>query len=372
MDANEKYVKKNSMKPTKIAVLGAGFSAEVHLESYNKFIPEAEIVSIYSRSLERAKRTAEKYKIPFYSNNLDEVINSTDAEVIDVCLPNCLHCEAVIKAARAKKHVIVEKPLAMNLEECELMVHECKNHGVKLMYAEELCFAPKYERVRKLVRDGAIGEVYQLRQCEKHSGPHSDWFYDEKQSGGGALMDMGCHGIGWLMWVLGNDVKPVSVFATMGTFLHKNRTRCEDNSICMVEFENGVVGVVENSWAKHGGMDDRIEVYGTEGVVFADLFIGNSALTFSKRGYDYAMEKAEFTRGWSFTVFEEIFNQGYPHELKHFIQCVQKNEEPVVDGEFGMAVMEIICAAYYSARIGAKVKLPFKPSVKKPVDLWFE
>ena len=360
------------MKSTKTAILGAGFSAEVHLEAYHRFVPEAEIVAIYSRSPQRSKIMAEKYKIPFFSDNLDEIINYPEVEVIDICLPNFLHCEAAVKAARAKKHVIVEKPLAMNLEECAAIIAACEDAGVKLMYAEELCFAPKYERVRKLVLEGAIGKVYQLRQCEKHSGPHSDWFYDENQSGGGALMDMGCHGIGWLMWILGEQVKPVSVYATMGTYLHKNRTRCEDNSICMVEFDNGAIGVVENSWAKHGGMDDRIEVYGTGGVVFADLFISNSAITYSQSGYDYAMEKADSTRGWSFAVFEEVFNQGYPHELKHFIQCVQTDEPPVVGGKFATAVMEIICAAYYSAKTGSKVKLPFKPSVKKPIDLWLE
>ncbi|MCX7871992.1 MAG: Gfo/Idh/MocA family oxidoreductase [Verrucomicrobiae bacterium] len=360
------------MNPAKIAILGSGFSAEVHLESYHRFIPEAEIIAIYSRSLERAAQVAEKHKIPFFSDDMDKVINLHEVEIIDVCLPNFLHCGAVEKAAAAKKHIIVEKPLAMNLEECQTMIRACKNAGVKLMYAEELCFAPKYERVRKLILSGAVGQIYQLRQCEKHSGPHSNWFYNPEQSGGGALMDMGCHGIGWLLWIIGKETAPISVFATMGTYLHKNRTKCEDNSICVVEFANGTVGIVENSWAKHGGMDDRIEVYGTGGVVYADLFIGNSALTYSQSGYDYAMEKAASTRGWSFTVFEEVFNQGYPHELQHFIKCVQHNEEPCVSGEFGMMVMEIICAAYYSAKIGSKVKLPFKPSVKKPIDLWLK
>ena len=76
------------------------------------------------------------------------------------------------------------------------------------MYAEELCFAPKYERVRQLVREGALGSIYYMRQCEKHSGPHSDWFYDLEQSGGGALMDMGCHGFAWFRWMLGADARP--------------------------------------------------------------------------------------------------------------------------------------------------------------------
>jgi predicted dehydrogenase len=128
--------------------------------------------------------------------------------------------------------------------------------------------------------------------------------------------------------------------------------------------------VAENSWAKQGGMDDRIEVYGTEGVVFADLFQGNSALTFSSKGYGYAMEKAGSTQGWTFTVFEEAFNQGYPQELKHFIDCVRKKEQPLVTGEDGRAVLELLNAAYHSAKTGSKVLLPFHPKVKKPIDLW--
>jgi len=209
-----------------------------------------------------------------------------------------------------------------------------------------------------------------MRQCEKHSGPHSDWFYDLNQSGGGALMDMGCHGIAWFRWMLGGRPKAASVYATMSTVRHQGRTRCEDNSLCVVEFDGGAIGVAENSWAKPGGMDDRVEVYGTGGVIYADLFQGNSALTYSEKGYGYAMEKAGSTKGWTFTMFEEAFNQGYPQELRHFIECVRADQRPLVTGEDGRAVLEILCAAYQSARLGQKVPLPFQPKIAKPIDLW--
>jgi predicted dehydrogenase len=138
----------------------------------------------------------------------------------------------------------------------------------------------------------------------------------------------------------------------------------------IIEFENGVTGVLENSWAKHGGMDDKSEVYGTGGVIYADLFMGNSAITYSREGYGYAMEKADTTAGWSFTVFEEAFNQGYPHELKHFIECVREDKQPLVTGEDGRVVLEIMYAAYASAGQGKKIMLPFTPKVAKPIDLW--
>jgi myo-inositol 2-dehydrogenase / D-chiro-inositol 1-dehydrogenase len=228
--------------------------------------------------------------------------------------------------------------------------------------------------VRKLVQDGAVGRVYQMRQSEKHSGPHSDWFYDVDQAGGGVLMDMGCHAFGWFRWMLGGNPKIESVSATMGTVMHGGRTRGEDNAVTIIEFEGGVIGVAEDSWAKLGGMDDRIEVYGTQGVSYADLFAGNAALTYSEAGYGYALEKAASTTGWTFTIFEEAFNQGYPQELRHFIECVREDRTPLITGEDGRVVLEIIYAAYEAAGLGRKVRPDrarwSRQGIIKPVDLW--
>jgi predicted dehydrogenase len=368
-----------SQPKTKICLLGAGFIADIHVESYARFVPDAEVVAVYTRNLERAKAFADKHHIPQAFDDLERAIEGSGCDVVDIGLPNFLHHRAVLAAARAGKHVILEKPIAVSLQEADEMVAACRDAGVLLCYAEELCFAPKYERARKLVDEGAVGEVYMLKQSEKHSGPHSDWFYDVDQSGGGVLMDMGCHALGWFRWMLGaahgHTPTVKSVYATMNTVLHDRRTRGEDNSVVIVEFDlNGktVTCVAEDSWARFGGMDDRCEIYGLGGLVYADLFQGNSALTYSKNGYGYAMEKADTTQGWSFTVFEEAFNQGYPQELAHFLDCVRTGKQPLQRGEDGRAVLEIICAAYESARTGRKVELPFAPNVKKAVDLWLE
>ena len=356
----------------RVALIGAGFAADIHAESYHRFVPGADLVAVVSRDEDRARVFAHKHGIPRWFTDLDEAMTQSGCDIVDICIPNHLHAAAVITAANAGKHVIVEKPLCLTLEEADRMIAACRAQNVKLMYAEELCFAPKYERVRSLVRQGAIGTIYHLRQSEKHSGPHSDWFYDINQSGGGALMDMGCHGFAWLRWMLAG-CRPLSVYAHMQTgLIHGGRTQCEENSVSIVEFDGGAIGVVENSWAKHGGMDDRVEVAGSEGVISADLFIGNSALTYSATGYDYAMEKAGATQGWTFTTVEEAFNQGYPQELEHFVSCVRDDTTPVVTGEDGRAVLELVYAAYYSARTGKRVSLPFHRKVAKPIDLWLE
>ena len=354
-------------------MLGTGFIAEIHAESYRRFVPEAELVAVCSRHEAHAQKFARHHGIPQWFTDVAQAIDKSNCDVVDICIPNHLHAGATIAAANAGKHVIIEKPLCLTLEEADEMIAACEANGRLLMYAEELCFAPKYERARSLVNEGAIGTIYYMRQCEKHSGPHSDWFYDLNQSGGGAVMDMGCHGLAWCRWMLGGQPRALSISAHMQTgLIHKERTRCEENSVCVVEFDGGAIGVVENSWAKLGGMEDRVELCGTGGVIYADLFMGNSSLTYSATGYGYAAEKAGSTQGWTFTMFEEAFNQGYPQELKHFITCVREGTRPVTTGHDGRAVLELMYAAYHSARIGQRVGLPFHRKVARPIDLWLQ
>src|SRR5690606_35722181 len=200
------------------------FISDIHLESYHRFVPEAEVVAVYSRSRERGEAFAKRYNIPQVYSEIEKAIEQSGCDVVDICLPNVLHCHDTLAGAKAGKHVIIAKPVAVTLEEADQMIEACAKAGVTLMYAEELCSAPKYERARLLVNEGAVGEIYMLKQGEKHSGPHSDWFYDINQAGGGVLMDMGCHAFGWFFWML-NNARVKSVFATMATVLHKGRTR---------------------------------------------------------------------------------------------------------------------------------------------------
>jgi predicted dehydrogenase len=167
-----------------------------------------------------------------------------------------------------------------------------------------------------------------------------------------------------------NNAAIQSVYAQMSTDVHADKTRGDDNALIILEFANGATALAEESWTKLGGMDDRAEVYGSEGVALADLLRGNSIVTYSARGYDYAVEKAGSTRGWSFTIYEEAWNYGFPQEMAHFVDCVLHDREPLVTGEDGRIVLEAIFAAYESAGTGRKVQLPFQTDARRPIDLW--
>jgi predicted dehydrogenase len=138
--------------------------------------------------------------------------------------------------AAAGIHVAVEKPLCLNLSEADRMIEACAKANVKLMYAEELCFAPKYVRLKQLLDDGALGTPTLLKQSEKHDGPHAAHFWDVDRSGGGVAMDMGCHAIQFFRWLMNRS--PVrSVYAQLSTQVHQDKTRGDDNAILILEFE---------------------------------------------------------------------------------------------------------------------------------------
>ena len=194
------------------------------------------------------------------------------------------------------------------------MIEACKQANVKLMYAEELCFTPKYVRLKELVDEGALGRTILLKQSEKHDGPHADHFWDVERSGGGVTMDMGCHAIEFFRWM--NDRTPIkSVYAQMNTSVHMDKTIGDDNSIIILEFENGVTAVAEESWTKPGGMDDRAEVHGSEGVAYADVLQGNSIQTYSKKGVGYAVEKAAVRLGGVLPCMRKSGTMGFHRNL---------------------------------------------------------
>lgn len=356
------------MHRVRVGLVGTQFISTIHAEAL-KTVPQAELYAVASPTPAHAEEFAQKYSIQYHFTDYRKMLELDELQMVVLGLPNDLHCQATLDAAAAGKHVVCEKPLCLSLQQSDQMIDACRTAGVKLMYAEELCFAPKYVRLKKLLDDGALGSPTLIKQSEKHDGPHAPHFWDVDRSGGGVAMDMGCHAIEFFRWMLGKP-KINSVYAQMATQVHTDKTRGDDNALLILEFDGGCVGLAEESWTKLGGMDDRAKVHGSGGVAYADLLHGNAIETFSNTGYDYAVEKAATTVGWSFTVYEELWNYGFPQEFAHFVDCVQNDKQPMETGEDGRAVLETLFAAYQSAGSGTKVTLPFVTDATKPFELW--
>jgi myo-inositol 2-dehydrogenase / D-chiro-inositol 1-dehydrogenase len=357
------------MKQVGVGIIGSQFVSSIHAEALLAS-PNAVLHAVASPTPGHAKAFAERFGIARHVTDYRELLAMAEIDLVIVGAPNHVHCEMALAAAAASKHVVMEKPLCLNLAEADRMIAACRNAGVKLMYAEELCFAPKYVRLKQLLDAGALGRPTLLKHSEKHDGPHADHFWDVERSGGGVTMDMGCHAIAFFRWLL-DGRRMTSIYAQLSTSVHADRTRGDDHSILILEFEGGVTAIAETSWTKLGGMDDRAEVHGSHGVAYADLLRGNAIETYSATGYDYAVEKAGSTKGWSFTIYEEAWNYGFHGEMAHFVDCVQNDRTPLVTGEDGRVVLEAVFAAYESARTGRKVMLPFASPANKPIDLWW-
>jgi myo-inositol 2-dehydrogenase / D-chiro-inositol 1-dehydrogenase len=362
------------MRESKIRVglCGTGFIGNIHAHAIGKN-QKAELVAVCEEvDQARGKAFAKQHKIKKAYNDFEKMIKDPSLDLVYVCIPNYLHCKYMVKAAAEKKHVFVEKPLCVTLEEADKIIAAARKNQVKLFYGENLCFAPKFARLKELVDEGSLGRPFYIRHRESHGGPHAAWFWDIRRSGGGAMMDMGCHGIEFARWLLGKP-KIKRVLASLGTYIHKKKTRGEDDSVLLLEFEGGARAVIENSWALRGGLDDRAEVQGTEGVAFCDLVYGSALRVFTARGLGYAVEKAESTKGWSFVAYQEEEMYGYPDEFANIVESIEKNTPPKETPEDGKIVLETMMAGYLSAKLGRWVELPAKlPRNKKPYQLWKE
>ena len=183
--------------------------------------------------------------------------------------------------ARAGKAVLCTKPLGRNAEEARRMLEMVETAGVFAGYLEDLCYTPKSLKAFRAVRDGAVGDVTWVRSREAHPGPHSAWFWDGRLTGGGAIIDLGCHCIEIVRNFVGKGNRPVEVMCHTDTLVHPIAD--EDNAIALIRFESGAIGQFEVSWTFRGGMDLRDEVAGTHGTIWLNHFLRTGFEMFIRR-----------------------------------------------------------------------------------------
>jgi len=357
---NRKFREGEKMK-IKTAIVGSGFAANIHAEGYKRCL-SSELVAVASPTEEHVKAFASKHNLEDYYTDYEEMLTREDINLVSVCVPNYRHHDVVVAAAEAGKHAICEKPLAVTLEQADNMLNATLQNGVRLFYAENWLFAPTLVRISEIVKSGAVGDVLYFKAKEAHSGSHSPYALNKEYCGGGCLIHMAIHPIGYGL-ALKEGVKPTRVYAEVSgggenNLVHPN---CggEDFSLLIIDFEDGARGLIEANYITKGGLDDTVEIYGTEGTIKVDFSQGSPIKAFSLDGYDYAVEKAEMTKGWTFPAVDEKWSQGCIQEIEHFVNCIVTNEKPRygADGEGGRAALEIVMAGYESAKMGKAVAL---------------
>lgn len=333
----------------KISLLGTGLIGTFYTMSLHAHRRKDMIHTVCSIPESAARDFALKYDIPKYTSSIKEAIEDAETEVVIVALPNYLHKEAILLACKAKKHILCTKPLAMNASEAKEILDAVEKAGVFHGYLEDLVYTPKTLKAIDMVNNGSCGRILWTRSREAHSGPHSAWFWDKKQSGGGAMVDMGCHCIEIGRSFIGKDIKPVEVMCWAETQVKP--IEAEDHAIALIKYENGAVSQVEVSWNFRGGMDLRDEVSGTEGTIRLDHWLRTGFEVFTTGSTDkYVSEKTESDTGWLFPVGDEVHALGYPHMFTDMLDSLELNKQPRETFYDGYVVNAIIDACYKSAK----------------------
>jgi predicted dehydrogenase len=332
----------------KVTMLGTGLIGMFYTKTLHRNRSLDQVAVVYSRTEERAKHFASEWNIPKYTTNLEDAINDPETDVIVIGLPNNLHEEAVRLATQARKHVLCTKPLGRNAEEARRMLKMVEETGVFGGYLEDLAYTPKTLKAMQSVRNGAIGKILWGRSRETHSGPHSDWFWNKEISGGGAIVDLGCHCIEIIRNFIGKDVRPVEVMCWADTQVHP--IDAEDSAIGLVKYASGAIGQFEVSWAFRGGMDLRDEISGTKGTIWLNHWMRTGFELFTAEGEtDYVAEKAESETGWLFPVGDEIGSLGYITMFDDMLDSIDNGKQPMESFYDGYVVNAIMDAAYRSA-----------------------
>jgi predicted dehydrogenase len=333
----------------KIALLGTGLIGTFYTMSLLGQRRRDQIHVVCSVPEESAREFAQKWNIPKYTSSIRDAVEDPEVDIVVVGLPNFLHKEAILMACAAKKHILCTKPLALNATEAKEILDTVEKAGLFNGYLEDLVYTPKTLKAIEMVQKGSLGRILWTRSREAHPGPHSAWFWDKKLSGGGALVDMGCHCIEIGRSFIGKDIRPVEAMCWAETQVKP--IDAEDHAIALIKYENGAISQVEVSWNFRGGMDLRDEVSGTEGTLRLDHWLRTGFEVFTTgKTEGYVSEKTESDNGWLFPVGDEVHSLGYPDMFTDMLDSLEQNITPRETFYDGYVVNAIMDACYKSAK----------------------
>jgi len=340
------------MKAHSITLLGTGLIAGFYTMTLHGQRGRDRVRVVQSRTAARATGFGRQWDIPESTTDMLAAIRHPDTDVVVVALPNHLHEEAVKAVAAAGKAVLVTKPLGRTAAEAQRMLEAVEAAGVFGGYLEDLCYTPKTLKSVRSVQDGVVGDVTWVRSREAHPGPHSAWFWDGRLTGGGAIIDLGCHCIEIIRSFVGKGNRPIEVMCHTDTLVHPIAD--EDNAVAFIRFESGAIGQFEVSWTFRGGMDLRDEVAGTNGTIWLNHFLRTGYEVFTAGGTGgYVAEKAETAAGWLFPVGDEVSELGYVDMFSDMFDALDGGRSPRETLYDGYVVNAVMDAAYRSARSGS-------------------
>ena len=341
------------VEPLRFGIVGCGTIAPTHARSIVE-LPDAELVAVCDIVPEKAQALAEKYPARVYTD-YQTLIRQEDIDVVIVLTPSGAHAEIGIAAARAGKHVVVEKPIDVTLEKADALIHACRSVGVKLCTISQHRFDPSVMALKKAVEENKLGQL-------NFGGSHTKWFrsqayYDSgdwrgtwEMDGGGALINQSIHYVDLLQYIMG-PVEEISAYTA--TRAHQ-RIEVEDIAVASIKFRSGAVGLLEGNTAAYPGFCARLDIYGTEGSVIIE---NDQVKAWELRCGEDCPVPPEATGFIGGTSSKDIWHLSHRRQLADMIAAIREDHDPLVTGEEGRKALQIVLAVYESSRAGKPVRL---------------
>jgi predicted dehydrogenase len=342
-------------------MIGCGMIAEFHTRAIAE-IDGASVVAVYDTIPDRAAKIAELAGGGCKAyDNIDAMLAHPGLDVVSVCTPSGAHMEPAVRAATARKHVVVEKPLEITVPRCDAIINACNQAGVRLCAIFPSRFSAANVTLKKAIDEGRFGRLtlgdtyvkwWRSQEYYDSGGWRGTWALD----GGGALMNQSIHNVDLLQWLMG-DVATVQ--AMTATLCHE-RIEVEDTAVAMVRFKNGALGVIEAATSAYPGLLKRTEIHGVNGsarVEQDDIILWHFR---EERPGDAELVSKKGTLSGGAGDPRDISHAGHREQLSDFLRAIDEDRAPRVDGREGRKAVEIIRAIYHSAQTGQAVNLPFE------------
>jgi len=339
------------METVRFAIIGCGSISEKHAMAIQQ-TPEAQLVACYSDPMESAERFAQAWGINAYYS-YDALLNSDNIDAVSICTPSGLHTPQAIAAIKHGKHVLMEKPMSLTLEEADSLINAAKHSQVKVGIVSQYRFSPAVLEINRAIKAGALGRItsgslqmkYYRSPAYYASGP---WRGTWKLDGGGALMNQGIHGVDIFRSLMG---APKTLTGYARTQVHA--IEVEDSAVAILEFEGGALGTIEGSTACYPGYPRRLEICGDKGsIVLEEDSIIRWDLDIPCR-----LPVGQPPKDVASSDPMAISLEGHTRHYVNFVGAVLRDEPLLEDAEAGRLPLEIILGIYQSSASGKSIAM---------------
>jgi myo-inositol 2-dehydrogenase/D-chiro-inositol 1-dehydrogenase/scyllo-inositol 2-dehydrogenase (NAD+) len=333
-----------------ICVIGTGRAGLIHARNFARVVPGARLAALVDTQAEALAAAGRELGVERLHADYRQALADPEVRAVVVVTPTKFHRDIVVAAARAGKHILCEKPMAMTVEECQAMNRAVEENGVVLQLGFMRRFDAGFQAAREAIDRGDIGPVVQVKSLTHGPSVPQPWMYDLKASNG-PLAEVNSHDIDTLRWYTGSDFQ--EVYAVAGNYrCPEARERFPDfydNVSLVARFRNGLQGFIGGAVAVGYGYDSRVEVLGTKGILFVGRQEHNATLTCTPEG----RMVRPFVKSW-----RNLFMEAYAEEDREFALAVAEGRPARVTGRDGMMAVQVVEAGNRSIREGRPVSLP--------------